>query len=107
MAKQKESVNKSAAIRELLKQNPKMATKDIISTLAQQGIEVKPGIVYFIKGRMKKGKGRKARAKAEASTDNIKAVKSDPVGIIRKVKNLASEVSGMAKLRALLEALAE
>ncbi len=39
MAKQKESVNKSAAVRELLEQNPKMPVKEIIATLAEKGIE--------------------------------------------------------------------
>ncbi len=85
MAKQKGTDNKSAAIREQLTQNPQMKAKEIVAALAEKGIEVKPGIVYFIKGRMKKGR-RKARAKAEASTGNAKAVKSDPVSIIRKVK---------------------
>ncbi len=106
MAKQKESVNKSAAGRELLKQNPKMPVKEIIATLAEKGIEVKPGIVYFTKGRMKKGK-RKDRAKSEVSTGDGRTAKSDPVVVIRKVKNLASEVGGMSKLKALVEALAE
>ncbi len=107
MAKQKESVNKSAAIRDLVTQNPKMPVKEIVTTLAGKGIEVKPGMVYFVKGRMKKGKQGKARAKAEGSTGDGRIAKSDPVAVIRKVKNLASEVGGMAKLRALLEALAE
>ncbi len=107
MAKQKEPVNKSAAIREQLTQNPKMKAKEIVAALAEKGIEVKPGMVYFTKGRMKKGKQGKARAKAEANTGNARAVRSDPVGIIRKVKNLASEVGGLAKLKALVEELAE
>ncbi len=106
MAKQKESVNKSAAIRDLVTQNPKMPVKEIVTTLAGKGIEVKPGMVYFVKGRMKKGK-RKGRAKAEVSTGDGRTAKSDPVAVIRKVKNLASEVGGMAKLRALVEVLGE
>ncbi len=56
---------------------------------------------------MKKGK-RKGGAKVEGSTGgNAKAIKGDPIDIIRKVKNLASAVGGMSKLKPLVEALAE
>ncbi len=62
MAKEKANeVNKSEEIRKILHETPKKPVKEIVATLGERGIKVQPGLVYFIKGKMKgkrKGKGR-------------------------------------------------
>jgi hypothetical protein len=102
MAKKKDGVNKSEAVRELLTQNPKMETKEVIDTLGQKGIEVKAGLIYLIRGKMRKKKRRQVREKVAQVTG-----KSDPVAMIRKVKALAEEAGGLGKLKALVDVMVE
>jgi hypothetical protein len=104
MAKQKGKVNKSQEIRQLLTANPKMPTKEVISTLGKKGIEVAPSLVYFTKGRMRRRKGRprKAMETVANSTGNV-----DAVATILKLKEFADQVGGMKKLKALVDALTE
>lgn len=52
-------VNKSAAIRDLLEQNPSIKAKEVVTTLGERGVKVAPGLVYFIKGKMKGKRGRR------------------------------------------------
>jgi hypothetical protein len=106
MAKQQSDVNKSEEIRQLLRANPKMKAKDVVSTLTQKGIKVNEGQVYAVKGYMKGRKGR--RKKARQMVTNVAATgNSDPVGMILKVKGWANEVGGMKELKALVDALSE
>jgi hypothetical protein len=83
-----------------------MQAKDVISTLASQGVHVKAPLVYFVKGRMKGHRGRRRRARqmvaSVAATGN-----TDPVATILKVKRCATEVGGLKKLKALVDALIE
>lgn len=106
MVKRKDGVNKSEEIRQLLKLNPEMPAKEIVSSLAGRGIKVTDHLVYFIKGKLKGRRGRRRKAQkmvaSVAATGNI-----DPVATILKVKRWAAEVGGMKKLRALVEALSE
>src|SRR5436305_14044713 len=62
MAKKKQSSSMSAAIRDVLKENPKLTAKEVVTTLAKKGLRVKEGLVYFVKGRMKGRKGRRKKA---------------------------------------------
>src|SRR5436305_615099 len=113
MAKKTRSgeVNKSAEIRELIRNNPKISASEVISTLAGKGIEVNASLYYFNKGKLKGRRGR--RKKARQMVANVGATMSangptktsDVVATILKVKHLASEVGGLKKLRALIEAL--
>ena len=48
MAKRKDGVSKSEEIRRLLKANPKMPVKEVVSTLAGKGIKVTDALVYFV-----------------------------------------------------------
>ena len=62
MAKKKQSQSMSAAIRDVLKANPKLTAKEVVTALAKKGLRVKEGLVYFVKGRMKGRKGRRKKA---------------------------------------------
>lgn len=105
MAKKKasgdNSITKSQAIRNVLTQNPKMSSKEIVSTLAGQGIKVLPSLVYFVKGQMRRTRRKQiGKRMTEAGVAN-------PVDLILKVRSLAGQAGGMAKLKQLVDALAE
>jgi len=106
MARKKGGPNKSQAIRDLLKQKPDIAVKDVVATLADKGMKITPNLVYFIKGKMKAGKQRRKRvvraARAATTSGN-----GDPVALIRDVRVLAERTGGIEKLRQLVEALAQ
>jgi len=113
MAKKRQpgEVNRSAEIRELLQKNPAIKASEVIATLSQKGIGVKPGLFYIIKGRMIGRKGRRKKAKqmvanvSATMSVNSPTKTSDVVATIVKVKHLASEVGGLKQLKALIEAL--
>ena len=105
-------INRSAEIRELLKQNPEITAAEAIAKLAERGIKADPSLFYFTKGRMKGRKGRRKKARqmvesVAATMSNGASPKSagDVVATILKVKHLADEVGGLKKLKALVDAL--
>lgn len=109
MVKQKNGVNKSEEIRQLLKVNPKITAKEVCSTLGEKGIKVSEKLYYLVKGKMlgrqaHKKKARNMVAKVAESTGSGSA---DALSTILKVKSWANEVGGLKKLRALVEALSE
>jgi hypothetical protein len=117
MAKKKQDggVNKSEAIRVLLKEKPDIKGSDAITELAAKGIDVKPSLFYLVKGKVsgRKRRRRKNRQNAMAVMTNGSAgataslTKSDALSTIRKVKTLAAEVGGLRTLKALVYALSE
>lgn len=107
MAKMKDDVNKSEEIRQLLRANPKMPVKEIVSTMAGRGLKVTPNLVYFLKGKMKGRAARRQKARQMVATVASTTGNSDAVSTILKVKGWANEVGGMKKLRALVDALSE
>jgi hypothetical protein len=106
MPRTKGTVNKSEEIRQLLKVNPAMKAKEVVSSLAARGIKVADALVYFIKGKLKGRKARKRRARQMvarvAATGN-----GDPVATILKLKSLANEVGGLKRLKQIVDALSE
>jgi hypothetical protein len=109
MAKKKNGVNKSEAIRQLLKASPELSAQEAVAALAAKGVEVSDNLVYFIKGKIKGRKGRKKKAQQViakvAEANNVP--KSDALATILKVKALATDVGGLKKLKALVEALSD
>ena len=80
-----------------------MGAKEVIATLAGQGVKVQVGLVYLIKskmGRTRRRKARVARQQAAASNGHV-----DPVVLVTKIRKVADEIGGMNKLKALLEAM--
>src|SRR5262249_37500920 len=96
--------NKSQAVRDVLTAKPDMTTKEVVAVRAAKRRKVKPNLVYFIKGKMKAKTQRRKRVvrAARAASAN-----GDPVALIRDVKALAGRAGGIAKLKELVEALAE
>lgn len=100
---------------DLFKENPAIAYAEVTATLAKKGIQVKPSLYYFVKGKLqgKKGLKKKARQMVEKVSATMGANGAAPkitgnvIGTILKVKHLATEVGGLKKLKALVEALGE
>ena len=107
MARQKNGVNMSQAVRDVLNEDPKMKAKEIIKTLADKGITVKPGLVYFIKGKVKGKRGRRKKMQAKVAAAAASTSNGDAVATILKVKTLATNLGGLKKLKALVDALTE
>ena len=105
MAKQKPEVNKSALVREILKKNLKTPTKEIVSTLAAQGVKVSDNLVYMLKSNAK-DKKRKAKRDKVMATSNRTGI-SNPVEMIREIKMLAGRAGGMRTLKEMVDVLAE
>lgn len=103
--KAKDGINRSAAIRDLYKQNPAVKVKEIKSALATQGITVSDNLIYLVKGKLKGEK--KHRKEVNRSEVNVATTSgsTSAVKTILKVKALAVEVGGLATLKALIEAL--
>jgi hypothetical protein len=112
-AKAEGGVNKSEAIRELLKENPALKGKDAIAALGAKGIKITNGLFYLVKGKMigskkRRRKVRKAAAQAVvASGQATSASKNDVLKTILRVKSFAAEVGGLSSLRKLVDALSE
>jgi hypothetical protein len=108
MAKSK--VNKSDIVRELLASDPTISVKDVVAKVAELGHKVTPNLVYFLKGKAKGAKKRKkriAKAATAAASRNGTATRVDAITMIRDVKALAARAGGYAKLKQLVDALAE
>lgn len=105
MARKTNGVNKSEEIRQLLKANPDMKAKEVVETLGAKGIKITDALVYFIKGKMHSRKKRKQKAEAMVAHVAVATSTPDPLAAILKIKALATELGGMKKLRALVEAL--
>ncbi len=106
MPRKKGSVNKSAAVRELLSANPDRPVKEIVETMGSRGLRVTPNLVYYLKAKMRAGKRKKARQRAMAAVAAGNGSRGNPIELVRKVKELASEVGGYNKLKELAEILA-
>src|SRR5437879_1931192 len=106
MAKTK-GVNKSNEIRQLLAANPRMKAKDIVAALKEKGISATEGLVYYIKGKVRGRRGRKRKAQGMIAKVAATTGSGDALAIILKIKDLANQVGGLKKLKALIDALSE
>ena len=114
MAKKTQSgdVSISDHVRDLLRQNPHITVTEAIAALARKGIDLKPSLFYFVKGKMKGRKVRRRQIRRKVATVMANgaapaAGTADVLATIRKVKGLATEVGGLRKLMALVQALSE
>ena len=108
MAKRAQNgVNKSQEIRDLLQKNPDIKATDAVKALGERSVKVTPGLFYFIKGKVQGRKSRRRQIRRKVSDVTGVPAKSDVLATIRKVKTLASEVGGLGKLKALVEALSQ
>jgi hypothetical protein len=114
---QEGKVNRSAAIRDLLKANPQIKATEAISALAEKGIKIKSSLFYIVKGKVAGRKSRRrknqkkavtmATASSNGSASATTTAKSDALATIRKIKVLAGEVGGLRSLKSLVDVLSE
>jgi hypothetical protein len=107
-------VNKSQAIRNLLKENPKIKANEAVTTLAEKGVKVTGSLFYIVKGKAlgRKSRRRKNQKKAievatAASGNGHVVSKVDALATILKLKKFAAEVGGLRTLKKLVDALSE
>src|SRR2546423_719743 len=105
MPRKKGAVNKSQAIRDILAENPKTPTKEIVSQMAGRGIKVSDNLVYLIKTKSRAGKRGARRQKASAASRN--SGHSNPVELILDVRHVAEKAGGMRRLKELVDILSE
>lgn len=108
MPRGKKQGSRSAAIREVLTQNPKAKAKEVVDLLGAKGVKVNAGLVYMVKGSMKSKAGRKRRKAARVAKVTSVAgngLAADPVALIRKVRELAEEAGGFKNLKELIDVL--
>ena len=98
-------INKSAAIRDLYRENPELKVKEVVSTLAAKGIDVGANLVYLVKGTLKGRKKHRREVNQAAVRVAATSGSTDAVKTILKVKAVANEVGGLKNLKALVEAL--
>jgi arginine repressor len=99
------NVNKSAAIREVIAQNPNRTSKEVVSLLSQKGIKVRPTLVYYIKSKQRQQQRRQKRQHVAETSRNTGAV--NPVELVLQVKELSRQAGGISYLKQLVDALAE
>jgi arginine repressor len=99
------SQSKSAAIRDMISQNPRAKAKEIVRLLAEKGVNVRPTLVYYIRSRDKHHRRRQKRQQVVETTK--KTISADPVKFILKVRELAGEAGGMKQLKQLVDVLAQ
>jgi hypothetical protein len=91
----------------MLSANPRMKANAIVDALKAKGISVQPGLVYYIKGKVRGRKGRKKRAQGMVAKVAVTTGSADALATILKIKHLATELGGLKKLKAIVDALSE
>jgi len=104
-ASRKDGANMSQAIRDMYKENPKLKAKEIVSALAERGVDVKLNLVYLVIGKEKGASKQRRKVQRLATNVAVAAGNSDAVQTILKVKALATEVGGYDTLKELIDAL--
>ena len=104
--------NKSAAIREYLKNHPGASTNEVLDALGQKGIEVSQALIAGVRGREERGPGNKSR-KGAITVDELTSIhtiieKFDDrdiiMSIISDLSSLIKEVGGMERFEEAMKA---
>jgi hypothetical protein len=101
--------NKSQAIRDLLKANPKIKASEAVAALGEKGVKVTGSLYYIVKGKAlgRKSRRKKRETKAVGVVESASMSHSDALATILKVKKFAAEVGGLRTLQKLVDALNE
>jgi hypothetical protein len=108
-AKQVGETNRSAAIRELLKEKPDIKANDAVTALAEKGITIKSSLFYIVKGKVA-GRKKRRRRNTKTAVKMVAASTSgngNALGAILKIKKLAAELGGIGALKSLVDVLSE
>lgn len=103
----KRTVNKSAAVRNYLEQNPNAGPKEVSEALAKEKISITPAYVSNIKNknskkRAKRGRPRRAVAASTGSSNGALSVKlADAIQLVEKVGGLDKAKETLDAVKAL------
>jgi hypothetical protein len=100
MAKKAKHGEKSQAIRDYFKHNPKAKAPEVVAALAEKGIKVSTPMVYTLKARNTMGKKRKQARSAGAEI-------SLSISRLIAAKKFADQAGGIDQAREALDALAK
>jgi arginine repressor len=101
----KGGVNRSQLIRDMATANRKLTNKEIVDQMAQKGHKVSQNLVYLVRAKMGRKRRRQRRELAMARSRELGV--QNPVQLILRVKELASDAGGLKQLKQLVDALAE
>lgn len=106
-------MNKSAAIRDYIKNNPTASTNEVMEALGQKGIDVSQALVAGVKARELRGPGNKSRRRGEITVGELNSVhtmieKFDDrdviMGIISDLTCLIKDIGGLERFEEAIKA---
>jgi hypothetical protein len=100
MAKKAARGEKSQAIRDYFKANPKAKASEVVSALAEKGIKVSTPMVYTLKARNSMGKRRK-QARSSGQTIGLS------ITSLLAAKKFVDQAGGIDQAREAIDALAK
>jgi hypothetical protein len=108
----KPGVNKTKAVAEYLKTNPKAKASEIADALTKKGVKISAGHAANIKSKLKLRRARRKQATVAGSAtaaDSVPAIPANAITFdqIKKVSQTVKEIGGFAKLKELLEVIRE
>jgi hypothetical protein len=104
----REKVNKSQAVRDFIKDNPKAANKEVAESLTKSGVKVTANYVASVKGKGK-SKKRGRRAKKEAPVAAAVGGGNGQLGVseIKLALSLLKATGGVKEARRAVDAARE
>ena len=101
---EKPEVNKSQAIRDYFKSNPKAKTQEVVDALAKHGITVTAGLVNTVKSKHNQRQAAKKAAKTATKTATTSEAKTGDVNKTQAVRDYL-KANKKAKAQEVVEAL--
>ena len=98
---------KATAIRKLLDSNPRMKTAEVVDALKSKGVKVTGNQVYLVKSKARGRKVRARRDRVQALMTGQSGTNLDAIVIVTRAKDLARDMGGMKKLKALVDLLVQ
>ena len=102
----KKGVNKSQAIRDMLRQQPSASPLAVSESLAKQGVKVSPGFVSTVKSKSGAKKKRR-RVKKKVGRPARPAGDTISMSALVQAKRLADQLGGVDKAQDALSALSK
>lgn len=98
--------NKSAIIRDYIKNNPSASTNEVVEALGSKGVDVSPALVAGVRARELRGPGNKSRKRGEITVGELNSInamvekfddRSIIMGIIEDLTGMIKEFGGIER----------
>jgi hypothetical protein len=102
-------ITKTQAIRNAVKANPKMQTKDIAAMLQAEGWDIKGNLVSVVRSNMGKGKRKKKAAAVAPAAEAAPPLPKDAVSValLQKAKKMVKNLGGVKAAKQAIDALSK